>query len=394
MGFSVVERACMVGGPYGGKLLADLGAEVIKVEPRGGDPARNVGPFVAPPGDYGALFLYCNMHKQSVTLDDSGPSGRALLWRLLERADVFLTDASPSELEGLGLSPVDARGRWPRLVFASVRPYGLSGPLSEAPADELTVFHAGGEGKLLPGGLAYKLYPDRPPVKAGRNLAGFDSGVAIATLIASALLRRETSGHGELIDLSQQEVEISLNRMNLDAQLNAGMALSRAHRGYDFGGIFACADGYVTVRPNEDRHWAALARGLGREDLVHDARFAARKDRSDNAEQLNEVLQDFFSRHTMAEIYERLGKEGTPVGYFADAAGIHESEQFQARGWFAATPVYGQTADLPSAPFRMSATPPLAPGTAPRLGEHNRDVYSRIGVAEERQAALREAGVV
>ncbi len=393
-GFTVVERASMVAGPYGGKLLADLGADVIKVEPPEGDPARRQGPFVNAPGDYGALFLYCNGHKRSVTLDDSARGSRDLLWRLLDHADVFLSDAPPSELARLGLAPEEARRRWPRLVFASVRPYGMTGPLAEAASNELDVFHAGGEGKLLPGGLAYKLFPDRPPVKAGRNLAGFDSGMAIATLIAAALLRRETSGTGELIDVSQQEVEISLNRMNLDAQLNAGMALSRAHRGYDFGGIFACLDGYVTVRPNEDRHWAGLATGLGRVDLVHDPRFAERKGRRDNADQLNEILQEFFSRHTMAQIYEQLGKYGTPVGYFADAAAIHASEQFRERGWFVTTPVHGQQADLPRPAFRMSLTPPLAPATAPQLGEHNCDVYAGIGVTGAQLAGLREAGVV
>lgn len=393
-GFRVVERAAMVAAPYGGKLLADLGADVIKVEPLEGDPGRRHGPFVNAPGDYGALFLYCNGRKRSVTLDDSLPTGRDLLWRLLDTADVFLTDAPSSDLARLGLAPEEARRRWPRLVFASVRPYGLTGPLAEVVSNELDVFHAGGEGKLLPGGLAYKLFPDRPPVKAGRNLAGFDSGMAIATLITAALLRRETTGDGELIDVSQQEVEISLNRMNLDAQLNAGMALSRAHRGYDFGGIFACMDGYVTVRPNEDRHWAGLARGLGRQDLVNDPRFAERKGRRDNADQLNEILQEFFSLHTMAQIYEQLGKEGTPVGYFADAAAIHASEQFRERRWFATTLVQGQDVDLPRPAFRMTLTPPLPPASAPRLGEHNGDVYGGIGVDPARLAALRESGVV
>jgi crotonobetainyl-CoA:carnitine CoA-transferase CaiB-like acyl-CoA transferase len=393
-GFAVVERARMVAGPYGGKLLADLGADVIKVESPEGDPARRLGPFVSPPGDYGALFLYCNGRKRSVTLDDSLPGGRDLLWRLLDRADVFLTDAAPSELARLGLTPEEVRARWPRLVFASVRPYGLTGPLAEAVSNELDVFHAGGEGKLLPGGLAYKLFPDRPPVKAGRNLAGFDSGMAIATLIAAALLQREASGVGEQIDVSQQEVEISLNRMNLDAQLNAGMALSRAHRGYDFGGIFACMDGYVTVRPNEDRHWAALARGLGRDDLIEDPRFAERKGRRDNADQLNEILQEFFSRHTMAQIYDQLGKEGTPVGYFADAAAIHDSEQFRARGWFVTSAVYGQEMDLPLPAFRMTLTPPLPLAAAPLLGEHTADVYAALGVDPAQLSELREVGAV
>lgn len=388
-GLTVVERASFVAGPYAAKLLADLGANVIKLESIDGDPARRIGPFLDPPADYGALFLYCNGTKRSVTLDDSKASGRSLFRRLLDHTDVFVSDASHTELDRLGIGPRQLSTRWPRLILASVRPYGLTGPLAEVRSHELDAFHSGGEGKLLPGGLAYQLFPDRAPVKAGRHIAGYDSGVALATLVAAALLRRERTGRGDLIDVSQQEVEISLNRMNLDAQLNAGMALSRAHRGYDFGGIFACLDGYVTVRPNENRHWAGLARGLGREDLIDDPRFAQRKARRDNANQLNNILQEFFSRHTMVEIYDQLGRFGTPVGYFADAAAIHASDQFQARGWFASTQLYGQKADLPRPPYRMSATPPKSPSAAPRLGEHNAEVYGAIGFNASHRSSLK-----
>jgi crotonobetainyl-CoA:carnitine CoA-transferase CaiB-like acyl-CoA transferase len=172
------------------------------------------------------------------------------------------------------------------------------------------------------------------------------------------------------------------------------MALTRAHRGYDFGGIFPCIDGYVTVRPNEDRHWVGLAHGIDRPELAADPRFAKRKGRQDNADDLNAILQDFFSRHTMAAIYELLGGSGTPVGYFADAAAMKASPQFQAREWFCPVQVNGRAVDMPRAAFRMSLTPPLEPMQAPRLGEHNADVYAGIGVGADRLAILREAGIV
>ena len=376
-GVLVVERSQGVGAAYCGKLLAELGAEVVKLEPPGGDRLRHRPPLLPAPAGYGVLYLHCNQRKRSVVLDDTPAEGRERLHRLLDGADVLLTDAPPAELARLGLGEAVER-RWPALVHASIRGYGLTGPLAEAPSSELDTFHAGGEGRLLPGGLGYKLFPDRPPVKAGRHLAGYDSGLAAAALVAAALFRRQAGGGGELIDVSEQEVEISLNRMNLDAQLNAGMDLTRAHRGYDFGGIFPCLDGYVTVRPNEDRHWAGLALGMGREDLVEDPRFATRRGRQDNAEDLNVVLSGFFASRTMLEIYAALGSRGTPVGYFADAKRIHESEQFVARHFFVGCDVHGSKLAMPGPAYRMTDTPPLPPGPAPLLGA---DTEAILGAA-------------
>ncbi len=370
----------MVGGPYCCKLLADLGATVIKVEPPGGDVARQIPPFLSGSSEYGgALFLYCNGNKKSVTVDDSTAMGRKVLWQLIEQTDVFVTDARGSELEVLGLGEAEVRSRWPGLVFASIRPFGLSGPLAERSAHELNVFHAGGEGKLLPGGLGYKMFPDRPPIRAGRYVSGFDSGAVAATLILAALIRRHETGVGDFIDISQQDVEISLNRVNADAQLNAGMPLSRAHRGYDFGGIFACKQGYIAVRPIEDRHWAALARGIGREDLIEDPRFVGRQGRQENGEQIQAILQDYCLQHTASDIFERVSTYGTPIGYVADARALFESRQLRSRAWFHGTVLNGTSIELPGAPFKMSLTPTRRAGRSPQLGEHTKEVLENLG---------------
>ncbi len=384
----------MVAGPFCGKLLGEMGANVVKVEPLTGDPARRIPPFVPGESDYGAVFLYCNARKRSVTLDPSQPAGRDLFHQMLDRADVFVSDAPLSELEELGLTPQEIRDRWPALVTVSIRAYGLTGPLSEAPAQELDTFHSGGEGIQLPAGLSYERFPERQPVKAGRNLAGYDAGWIAATLAGAALISRERTGTGEVIDVSQQDVQISLNRVNLDAQLNVGKELGRADRGYDFGGIFPCKDGYVTVRPNENRHWQALVAGIGRADLAADSRFEDRAGREANFAELNEILLEFFLPRTRIEIYEVLRQCGAPVGYFADVDDIVNDQQFQSRAFFGKVELDGRQVTTPGPTYRMSQTPALPPTSAPRLGADSAQVYGELGVECSRISDLRTASVI
>lgn len=322
-GQRVVELAGDPAIAYCAKILGEFGAEVVKVEPEGGDPTRDFGP--RGDGEDSALFIYTNTGKTSVRLE-----GGDALDRLLAGADIVLGSDSEAELAARGLSreALVARG----LIYISIRPYGFAGPSADRAGTELDVFHAGGEGSLLPGGLSYTLFPDRPPVKAGRHLAEYDSGNIGAFLALALSIRRLETGQGAFADISKQDVEVSLGRATIDRQLNQGIRVNRADRGYDYGGIFPCREGYITVRPTQDAFWVALAKGIGRPDLADDPRFATRLGRETNASELDEIILDWCSTRNAKDVHDQIAPHGTPIGYYADAPALLASEHAWTRG--------------------------------------------------------------
>jgi CoA:oxalate CoA-transferase len=391
---TIVESSASVAAAYCSKLFADLGACVVKIEPAAGDPTRRLGPFPGPGSDLGALFLYCNSNKLGVTLELDTPTGADIFGRLVDLADVVITDHEVAELERLGLSEDAVSHRWPRLVVSSIRPYGLTGPWSGHAGSELDIFHASGEGYLLPGGQGHAMFPDRQPVKAGRFLAEYDAGVVAAAAVCAALIRREATGSGDFVEVSEQEAEMSMGRVTHDAVLNGGKAITRQNREYDYGGLFRCQDGYVNIRPNEDRHWAALARGMDWPELADDERFATRAARLRNRLEVNALIASWAKDRSWRDICDQLSSVSTPVGVYADAPAILESEQLQARGAIRVMPVDDVSVPFLAAPYHMSETPARLDARAPHLGEHNADVFAALGVDAEALAELREGGVI
>jgi crotonobetainyl-CoA:carnitine CoA-transferase CaiB-like acyl-CoA transferase len=391
---TVLESSASVAGAYGAKLLADLGACVIKVEPPDGDPTRRLGPFAGPNSDLGALFLYANSNKFGVTLALGTPTGAGIFEQLVDAADVVITDRDADELKRLGLSEDLAAERRPRLVVASVRPYGLTGPWADHPGTELDVFHASGEGNLLPGGQAHELFADRQPLKAGRFLAQYDAGITVVVAVCAALIRREATGSGDFIEVSEQEAEMSMSRVTHDSVLNRGNVITRRDRKYDYGGLFRCSDGYVNIRPNEDRHWVELARGMGKPHLAEDERFATRTARLRNGAEVNALIADWVRDRSWGDICDQLSAVGTPVGVYADAPAILESPQLQARGAVSELPLDGLSVPFLAAPYQLSETPARIDVRAPHLGEHNRDVFGALGLDQQALADLREAQVI
>ena len=274
-GVQVVELAEGVAGPYATKLLADLGAEVVKIEPpRVGDYARRCGPFPdhQPHPERSGLFLYLNTNKLGVTLNLDTSLGRDLFCKLMAQADVLIEDCAPGWLAAHGLGYETLQQQRPGLVMTSVTRFGQDGPQAHYHAYPLTTFHAGGEGYTLPGRLSLELFPDRAPVQAGGSLGEYDSGLCAAVATLGALL----SGIGQHVDVSQQEALLNLNRPMLAYYLATGEVISR-QRGYAFGGAIPCRDGYIMLRPIEDNHWRGLARAMGQEELADDERFRTRQ---------------------------------------------------------------------------------------------------------------------
>lgn len=376
-GIVVIDWCTGLAGAFATRLLADAGADVIKVEWPDGDPNRPVGTRVAPGADHGSLFWYGNAGKRSVVLNPADHTDRDDLARLIASAEILVSDLPTAVAAAYGLASESLLERHPGLVHVAVRPY-TSAPDGDRPGYDLDVFESAGEGILLPGGLSYAQFPERQPVLAGRHAVSYDAGIAVASAACAALLQRMLSGAGSAIEVSQQDVQISLNRVTLDLQLNQEVELDRAHRGYDFGGIFPCADGYVTVRPNEDRHWSGMAVAMGLPELADDERFRTRAAREANSLELNTIVRDYTSTRTRDEIYRAIAGAGAPVGTFDEPERIRDSAQFRAREWFRDGTVAGQPASLPGLPYLFTGTPSTPFAAAPALGAHTDEVLAAL----------------
>ncbi len=397
-GLTVLEFAGGIPGPYCSRLLADLGARVIKIEPPGyGDPARLIGPFPGniPDRETGGLFLFLNTGKRSITLDPAIPSGRELFSRLAANADVLIEDHQPGEMEQLGLGYDCLKAANPGLVYVSITPYGQDGPKAHWKASHLNSFHASGEGYTLPGGQTYESFPNRAPVAAGADLGEFDTAVLASSATVAALYAREFLGVGQHIDISKQEATLGMNRLEQAQYLGQGREFNRS-RSYEYGGIFPCRDGYVMLYPREDHQWRALTGIMGQPELGMDERFSTRAQRIRNGDALNAYVRPWAASHDKHEIYDRVAPSGCPAAFFANAQDLMESPQLQAREFFQSIdhPRTGPVT-YPTNPYRISGLPWAPPAPAPLLGQHNYEVFcGELGLSSEELPDLRRTGVI
>ena len=222
-GITVIERAAGVAAAYAGRLLAVMGARVIMLEPEGGSPLRREPPFLDPEGRTSALFAYLAAGKRSMLEDTPAEGGD--LDRLIESADILLDDTPLDARAEIGLDPEELTRRHPRLVFVSVLPFGAVGPHARWRAEEINSLHAGGEGALLPNGLALELFPDRPPVKIHGHFAMYQGGTSAATAAVAALMARPQVG-GQVVDISVQDANLAIGAFAIQ-RLGEGVVENR-----------------------------------------------------------------------------------------------------------------------------------------------------------------------
>ena len=249
-GLKVLEISSMVSAPFCGKLLASLGADVIKIEPpKTGDPSRRRGPF---PGDVphlerSGMFLYLNTGKQSITLDLDDQQGREILWELTGKVDVLIHDLPPSRASELRIGQERLAEARRDLIAAAITPYGSTGPYSEYVANDVNIFHAGGEGNLLPNGLALDVFPDRAPLAAGSMMGSYQGGLSAAVGLCGAIFAKWGGSPGQFIDCSTQEAELTIGYMPLQRLESEGVEEDRFTRFFRVGGVMPAKDGHVEV---------------------------------------------------------------------------------------------------------------------------------------------------
>jgi crotonobetainyl-CoA:carnitine CoA-transferase CaiB-like acyl-CoA transferase len=351
-GTAVVERSATAAGAYAGRLLAALGADVIMVEPAGGHALRRVPPLI-PGSGTSSIFAYLAAGKASVICDLNASQGRQQVAALLATARVYIDDYDQENRKAAGLSRDAVSGRFPNLVYTTVRPFGDHGPKAGWAGQEINLFHASGEGSLLPNGLAAELCPDGPPLKVSGYFAEYQGGLAAALGILSLLW----SATGTHVDASVQDAAVAVGAFAIQ-RYGDGARETRQGRSFAFGGVLECADGYIELLTLEDRQWAALTELVGRPDWAADESLRDGVARSARGPEINRHLRVWARDRRAGEIVDQAQKLGVPVAKYNSPAevtqGAHESE----RRLFAATHVPG-AGEIPvlTGPFRLDGRP-------------------------------------
>ncbi len=396
-------------GQWCGRLLADLGADVIKVEPTGGARERALGPFYRdePHHDRSLSFWHYNSGKRGVTLSLDAPEGRDLLRRLVATADVFLETQRPGLLPSLGLGPDDLRGADSRLVYCSLTPFGQDGPWRDYATTDLVQMAAGGQ--MASCGYDEEDYPDAPPIAPGGGNAWHIGSHFALIAIASALFYRDATGEGQFLDVSMHEACSLTTESAIPAYLHTGRVLRRQtgrHAAWSMPRPrtqFRCKDGaYVNAMFNL-RMSPELLRNLAEwmdehgaaEDLL-DERYRDQETILGNQEHIADVLHAFFPRITSEEAYRGAQARNLPWGSVRTVDEVLADPHWEERGAFTEVehPELGERFTY-AGPWGIYSDSPLAISRrAPLLGEHNAEVYAALGVSPPELTVLRENGVI
>jgi crotonobetainyl-CoA:carnitine CoA-transferase CaiB-like acyl-CoA transferase len=348
-GWRVLEIADGIAASFCAKVIGDLGAEVVKVEPPGGHPSRLWGPrrADAAPDEPGGAFLYLNTGKSSVIVTN-GPEGLEDLGKLAAACDVVVTDdASWYEREGLDKAT----------TVVVITPFGLTGPYADYRASHLVSFHSGGEGSILPSGPGWKLFPDRPPLQAGASLAEYDAGWNAAVATLAAMYDRLRTGRGQRVDVSIQESSLTLNRTRLSRYNNDGVVMRRDGGRYGSMGMMRCRDGWVQLVGMTQSQWDALAASSEAGELA-DPRIATAAARIENAELASVAIETWCQGRDKADIVRIIAPLGAPVGVYGTPPDLLLSSQLRHRGFFREIDD-GRAGRMliPGPPYRFSVTP-------------------------------------
>jgi len=380
-GLRVVELADSPAAEFTGRLLSEMGAEVVKVEPPQGSASRRIGPFAdnIDDGEHSLHFWYYNGDKRSVVLDIGAPSARAELDRLLDGADVLISGLQPFELQAARLSLEQISNEHPKLIVAAMTPYGLTGPWKNLKSCDLVALAAGGP-------LHMCGYDDHsiPPIRPGGN-QGYHTGTAFAHIgILLALLERQRTGKGQIVDLSNHEalavtVELANPYWFYPRSLVLRQTCRHAQPVRTQPTLFECADGYVyfALVVTEEKPWLLLIDWLKSHDFesgLDDPEFLSAAFRQQNFDRIQQIVEAFFLVNAADQMYREGQERGLPIGTLNAPEDLFHYRHLRDRAFFAAVPHPGRApVEYPGAAYRFSAFSPVDPKPAPRLGEANLD---------------------
>ncbi|HKV53808.1 MAG TPA: CoA transferase, partial [Candidatus Binataceae bacterium] len=384
-----------ISAAFGAKLLADLGADVIKLEPPGGDLARRRGPFPDGQSDpeKSGIFIYLNANKRGVVADLTRPEGRELLDHLLERADILIHNVAPSERAARGMDSAALCARFPRLIVSAISIFGDSGPYANYKGYELTAANAGGWAFLSPGASPYG---DLPPLKCFGSQSDFQGGAHAAITALAAYMHRLKSGKGQAIEVSEQETIAAMVEMNLLHYTYAGRETSRlGSRVLGPWFIADCADGQIFVLAVEEDQWKRLVELMGNPEWASDDLFKDRLSRGQNMDALKALMTEWIAGWKVQDLYRTAQEHRIPFAPINTMRSLYESEHLRGRDFFVELdqPGIGKLT-LPGMPSRYGNSHWAMRRPAPRLGEHNEEVFcGELRIGKDRLAVLHQAGI-
>ncbi len=397
-GLRVIEWGDLVSGPWTARLLADMGADVIKVEsPGSGDASRRVGPF---PGDVphpetSGLFLYLNINKRGVTLDLTKAEGKRIFKELVAGADILIENHQPRVVEELGLGYDTLSALNPRLIMVSVSPFGQQGPYRDYVGSELVLFHMGGPGYETPVNEVTDL-EKQSPLKGPGYQGYFASGWLAATCTSVALFQREMTGEGQFVDVSEHEAVFSLERPRIAQYTYTGEIPPREGNGIPR--FKPCKDGFfagLNVQ-RDDIRWGRLCNLMGNPEWTNDEICSTPESRRDNTDIIEAHIMSWMMDYTKAELFERGQDAGLGVFPLNTAADVYAEPQYRYREFFQNVehPIAG-THEYPGISYKLSDHQSEIRHRAPLLGEHNSDVFcEELGRSPEDLVHLYQSGVI
>jgi len=397
-GIRVIEWGDLVSGPWAARLLADMGADVIKVEtPGAGDTARRVGPF---PGDIphpetSGLYMYLNINKRGITLDLSKAEGRNLFQELVSGADMLIENHSPKVVEDLGLSYSALQAQNPRLIMVSISPFGQTGPYRDYQGSELVLFHMGGIGYETPVNEVTDL-EGQQPLKGPGYQAYFAGGWMAATCAMVALFNREITEEGQHVDISEHESIFSTERPKIAQYSYTGEVPSR--EGSGIPRFKPCKDGYfagLNAQRDEVR-WGRTVTLMGNPEWVNEEMCATPEARRDNAATIDALIMSWMMDYTKDELFSMGQDAGLGVFPVNTVADVYSTEQYRYRGFFqeVSHPLAG-IHEYPGIPYKLSELQPTIRNRAPLLGEHNAEVICQeLKRTPQELVRLYQAGAV
>lgn len=384
-GIKVVDLSRVLGGPYCSQILADHGAEVVKVEPPHGDETRGWGPpFI---DDVAAYFAALNRNKQGVALDLTTDAGRGILLDLLAEADVLVENFKPGTLQRWNLDYTDVLApRFPGLIHCAISGFGPTGPLGGLPGYDAII-------QAMAGLMSVNGEPDGEALRVGVPVVDMVTGMNAALGILMALHERATSGQGQSLDISLYDSGVSFLHPHLANFFANGATPKRtgnAHPNIAPYATYQTGDDPIFLAVGNNRQFAKLCELLGAPDIADDSRFANNACRCNNRQALRECLETLLAEHSCAELAQTLIHAGVPAGPVQDVVAVAEHPHTRHRHMVVDIGEYRGT----GSPIKLSRTPPTYRSPPPALGGDSRAVMTQLGIDATTQEQLIASGVI
>lgn len=389
-GMKVIELAHIMAGPVCGLMLADMGADVIKVEKPDGDDSRR---FVPPKiGDESAAYMMMNRNKRGIALNLKDPSAVEALRRLLAEADVVIENYRMGTMERLGLGYDTLRELNPRLIYAEISGFGRTGPYAERGGFDLIAQGMSGLMSITGEG------PGRPPVKTGAPISDISAGILAAMGVSAAYARMLQTGQGQKVDTSLFEAAITQTYWQSAIAFATGDApgpMGSAHPLNAPYQAFRTSDGWINVGAANQRNWERFLDVIGAPDLGQDSRFASNLDRMKNLPELVEILNGYLEKDSSQAWLDRMDAAGLPAGPVLDINQMHQDPQALSREMIVDLdhPTAGPVKTL-GHPVKFSETPGSIRSAAPVLGQHSREILAEAGFDDARITQMIDSGAV